>query len=320
MIAAFLLMCFVSSGISRNEDGEDIAGDEEKIQLAIRMDDLGYCHGVNMALEKILEQGICTSVSVIVTTPWVDECSEILRDHPEVSVGVHLVLNSEWKEFRWGPVSPVAEVSSLVNSFGKFYGSRRELMAHEPKPEEVEKELRAQIELALKKGFNISYCDYHMGAALNCLEFQRIVERLALEYHIGISRYFSEEDTDKVYSTDPDKKLEKGIEIIENLEPGRHLFVVHPGMDTPEMAAMTDLNTFGLKQMSKHRQAVTDMLCSPAFLKAIEKKGVELYNYNDLRDEGLHLMKRPFTSKTRFEVVRKAQMGDDLAGTVGGKY
>jgi len=292
----------------------------EKIELAIRMDDLGYCHGVNMALKKILEQGVCTSVSVIVNTPWVDEAAEILRDHPEVSVGIHLVLNSEWKEFRWGPVVPYTEVPSLVDGFGRFYGSRRELMAHEPKVAEVEKELRAQIEKGLRKGLKISYCDYHMGAALNCLEFQEVVEKLALEYHIGISRYFGEEDTEKVYSTPPEEKTKEGIKIVEALEPGRHVFVVHPGMDIPEMSAMTDLNVFGLKKMSVHRQAVTDMLCDPGFKQAIQKKGIELINYNHLRDQGLHLMERPFTAKPWKEIVQKAQMGDSLAGTVGGKY
>ena len=302
----------------KSEDSENM--EDQKIQLIIRMDDLGYCHAANMALEKILNQGLCTSVSVIVNTPWADEAEEILRKHPQVSVGVHLVLNSEWKEFRWGPVTPWTEVKSLTDPFGRFYGSRSQLMAHEPKVEDVQRELRSQIELALRKGFHISYCDYHMGAALGCLEFQKVVEKLALEYHIGISRYFGFEDTDKVYNVDPETKLEEGIRIIENLEPGKHLLVVHPGMDTPEMAAMTDLNTFGLKNMSKHRQAVTDMLCHPRFREAIEKKGIELINYNDLKEKGLHLMERPWESSPYNEVVKKAQMGSNLAGTVGGKY
>ena len=87
-----------------------------------------------------------------------------------------------------------------------------------------------------------------------------------------------------------------------------------------EMAVMTDLNSFGLKEMSVHRQAVTDMLCDPRFRKAVEKKKIQLINYNQIKEEGLHLMKRPFTSKPWEEVVKKAQMGSNLAGTVGGKY
>jgi hypothetical protein len=181
-------------------------------------------------------------------------------------------------------------------------------MAQGPSVEEVEKELRAQIELALRKGLNISYCDYHMGAAVNCLEFQEFVEKLAGEYHIGISRYFGEKDTESVYSLPPDKKLDRMIEILGALPPGRHLMVAHPGMNTPEMAAMTDLNSFGLKDMSIHRQAETDMVCDARFKEIIRKKGINLINYKTLNAEGLHLMKRPFTAKPLEDVVRQARM------------
>lgn len=283
---------------------------DDKINLIIRIDDIGFCHAANLALKRILDEGVVTAVSVIVTTPWLDEAAEILRDHPEVSVGVHLALNSEWREFRWGPVLPYTKVPTLVDAFGKFYGSRRELMAHKPRINEVAQELKAQIELALRKGLKISYCDYHMGAAMSTLEFQEIVERLALEYGIGISRYFGELDTPKVYSVPPEQKLAEGIKIIDGLTtPGLYLFVCHPGMNTPEMSVMTDLNAFGLKNMSLHRQAVTDMLCSPAFKQAIEKKGIQLITYNDLKARGLHLMKRPFVADPYDEVVRKAQFG-----------
>ena len=317
VLSGFLFYQFHSISHAQDEkrnSGEKLKEEKEKIQLIIRLDDAGFCHGANMALEKILNQGVCSSVSVIVNTPWLEEAAEILRSHPEVSVGVHLVLNSEWKEFRWGPVMPYTEVPSLVDAFGKFYGSRRELMAHEPKLEEAEKELKAQIELGLRKGLNISYCDYHMGAALNCLEFQQAVEKLSLEYRIGISRYFGEQDTESVYSFPPEQKLEEGIKIIEGLKPGRHLMVFHPGSNTPEMAVMTDLNSFGLKNMALHRQAETDLVCHPKFREALRNKGIELINYKQLKEEGLHKMKRPFTAKPREEVIKEARMVENPSG------
>lgn len=296
---------------------EDKAADaaKGKIRLIIRMDDPGFCHAANMALKRVLEEGVATSVSVLVTTPWLDEVVEILRDHPEISVGVHLALNSEWREYRWGPVSPHTEVPTLVDAFGRLYGSRREFMAHGPALNEVARELRAQIELAIRKGLRISYCDNHMGTALSTREFQDIVEKLTLEYHIGISRYFGEQDTPKVYSVPPEGKLDAGIRIIEELsEPGLYLLVVHPGLDTPEMAAMTDLNVTGLKQMSKHRQAVTDMLCHPRFKAAIEAKGIELVTYEQLRAEGLHRMKRPANAAPYEKLVQEARQGQEGAG------
>lgn len=302
----FFLVSWAGNGLSQYSSLETATSSDStdnKIRLIIRLDDMGFCHAVNMACERIFNEGVATAVSVMVTTPWLDEAAEILRRHPEISVGVHLTLNSEWREFRWGPVMPYSEVPSLVDAFGKFYGSRREFMLNRPKIREVEKELRAQIELALRKGLNISYIDNHMGTAISTLEFQEIMEKLANEYHLGISRYFGEFYAPNTYSVAPEKKLETGIKIIEELtSPGIHLLVVHPGTYTPEMAVLTDLNAFGLKEMAKHRQAEADMLCHPDFKSAIQRRGIELIGYNQLKAEGLHLMRRPFTAE-KYDVV-----------------
>lgn len=270
-------------------------GSARQPRLIVRLDDMGFCHAANMAFKRILEEGVCTSVSLMVTTPWLDEAVAILREHPEVSVGVHLTLNAEWREYRWGPVSPYSEVPSLVDKDGKFFGTRREFMANEPKVAEVERELRAQIELALRKGLKISYVDYHMGTAMSTREFQEVVEKLAREYQLGISQYFGETYGPNVYRFPPEQKLAEAVKIIESMSESKlHLFVAHPGMNTPEMAAMTDLNATGVKPMAAHRQAVTDLLCSPAFRAAIERQGLKLVNYGDLKAEGLNRMKRPW--------------------------
>ncbi|MFB3894718.1 MAG: ChbG/HpnK family deacetylase [bacterium] len=272
-------------------------------RLIIRCDDVGLCHGVNMAFKRIAEQGMVTAASVMVTAPWIDEAVAILKQHPEISVGVHLNFNSEWVEYKWGPVTAYDQVPSLVDEFGKFYGMRKELMAHRPKVAEMAKEMRAQIEFAKRKGLNISYIDNHMGTAISTLEFQQEMEKLAKEYQIGISRYFDELDNGLVYSVPPEQKLDEGIKIIDSMTTsGTYLLVCHVGTDTPEMQAMTDVHSFGLKQMSKHRQAEADVLCSPKFKQEIEKKGIKLIGYNTLVAEGLDKMKRPFTSDT-YETV-----------------
>ncbi len=266
-------------------------------RLIIRLDDIGFCHAANMAIKQVLEEGVCTSVSVIVNTPWLDEAVQILHDHPHVSVGVHLALNSEWREYRWGPVAPYTEVPSLVDADGKFFGSRQALMANNPKVEEVEKELRAQIELALRKGLRISYLDYHMGAAMATREFQEVVEKLAGEFGLGISQYFGEKYLPTVYRTPPEEKLTEAIDIVESLGgPGLYLFVLHPGMNTPEMAALSDLNSTGVKDMAAHRQAATDLLCASAFKEAIKRQDVKLVGYQGLQAEGLNRMKRPWVA------------------------
>ena len=274
-------------------------------RLIIRTDDIGFCHGVNMAFKRIAELGMVSSASVIVNTPWLDEAVEILKQHPEISVGVHLALNSEWKEFRWGPVSPVDQVPSLVDPFGKFYGTRKELFSHRPKVEEVARELRAQIELARRKGLPISYIDNHMSTAISTLEFQQEMEKLAREYHIGISRYFGEQEVPNVYATLPEQKLPQALRNLETItNNGVYLLVCHVGTDYPEMQAMTDLNTFGPKNMSKHRQAEAEVLCSPQYKAALQTNGVRLIGYKEIL--ATVTMRRPFVSDNYADVVRQA--------------
>lgn len=270
-------------------------GAAEQPRLILRLDDIGFCHGVNMAAKRILEEGVCSSISVIVNTPWLDEAVEILKQHPEVSVGVHLTVNAEWNEYRWGPVLPYSEVPSLVDEFGKFFPSRDAFFANNPKPEEVEKELRAQIRLALRKGLPISYVDYHMGTIMSTPELQQVVERLAREFKLGISQYFGEIYAPNVYRVPPEKKLAEAIAILEQLnEPKLYLFALHVGTNTPEMAVLTDRNPVGLTAMAAHRQAEADLLCSPEFRAALARLHIRLTNYNELRAAGLEHMQRPW--------------------------
>jgi hypothetical protein len=83
--------------------------------LVIRTDDAGMSHSVNMAIERLINSGLPVSVSVMFPTPWYQETVEMLKRHPEVSVGIHLTLNSEWKNYRWGPVLGRTAVPSLVD-------------------------------------------------------------------------------------------------------------------------------------------------------------------------------------------------------------
>jgi predicted glycoside hydrolase/deacetylase ChbG (UPF0249 family) len=281
-------------------------GDSSRPRLIIRTDDIGFCHGVNMAFKRVAEQGVVTSASVIVNTPWLDEAVAILKAYPEISVGVHLALNSEWREYKWGPIAPYTEVRSLVDPFGKFYGSRKELFMHEPRIREVEKELRAQIKLAERKGLKLSYIDNHMGAAISAFEFQQIMEKLAKEFQIGISRYYGEREVPTVYDVPPAEKLTRALQNVNTItNAGLHLLVCHIGTDSPEMAAMSDLNAFGPQNMSKHRQAEADVLCAPEFKEALRSKGTRLVGYQELL--GHSSMERPFVAEKYKDVVRKAK-------------
>ena len=265
-----------------------------KIRLIVRLDDIGFCHGVNAAFEKVADEGMASAVSVIVNTPWLDEAVEILKKHPEISVGLHTCLNSEWTPYKWGPVLPAKEVPSLVDQWGKFFPSRSLLMANNPDLDEFEKELRAQLDLAIAKGLNLSYMDHHMSAAVETPAMQERFEALAKEYGLAISRWFGEIQADSVYSVTPEAKSDVMIENISKLnEPGTYLLISHIGTNDPEMAALTDLNPGGLKNMSVHRAAEADALCDPRLKKLIEEKGIVIIGYDVFQEKFLDKMINP---------------------------
>jgi chitin disaccharide deacetylase len=272
---------------------KDTAAD--KISVLIRCDDIGMCHSVNMAAKKVLETGIPVSMSVMVPCPWFSEAVELLKEYSNVSVGIHLTLNSEWKQYRWGPVAGSLAVPSLVDSAGNFFPSRAKLFGNNPKLAEIETELRSQIEKALKAGLKIDYLDYHMGAAVQTLETRAIVERLAAEYKLGISRYYNETGIEGWYFAAPDNKLDTMMKKLTSAQPGRiNLFVIHVGLDDPELNAMEDHNPFGPKEMSKHRNGELKALISTNFQELLHRPEYRLVNYHILiHEKGLPAMKRP---------------------------
>jgi len=263
--------------------------------ILIRCDDLGMCHAVNIAAVQLLETRLPVSFSVMFACPWYPEAVEILKRFPHASVGVHLTLNSEWKNYRWGPITGTSTVPSLVDSQGNFFPSRSALFANKPQLKEIELELRAQIERAMKSGVKIDYLDYHMGAAVQTLETRQIVEALAKEYGLAISRYFGEVDAVGIYATDPINKVDSLVTKLSEVPAGQiNLFVFHIGLQTPEMDALEDLNASGLKYMSKHRESELRSLLSQPVREILKRRDIRLLTYRDLIDSiGLSNMKRP---------------------------
>jgi len=252
-------------------------------------------HSVNMAAKELIESGLCFSVSIMFPCAWYQEGVDLLKDHPEIATGIHLTLNSEWKNYRWGPVAGRDRVPTLVDSNGYFFPSRASFFANNPKPEEVEIELRAQIDRAIKSGLKISYMDYHMGTAVDKPELRKIVEKLAAEYKLGISRYFGEVDLESMYSVPIEEKKDSLFRRIKTLEASKiYLLVCHIGKDNEELRAMIDMNSFGLKNMSRHREAELNALLIAKQENIFEKNKIKLINYNDLiREIGLDNMKSP---------------------------
>lgn len=264
-------------------------------KLLIRCDDIGMSHSVNLAAQELIETGLIFSASVMFPCAWYQEGVDLLKAHPEITVGIHLTLNAEWKNYRWGPVAGKDKVPSLVDENGYFFPSRAAFFANNPKLDEVETELRAQIERAIKSSLKITYVDYHMGTAVDKPEMRKIVEKLAGEYKLGISRYFGEVELKNMYSDDIAAKKDSLYGRLSEMKAGEvNLLVCHIGKDNDELRAMNDMNSFGLTEMSKHRNAELNALKIAKKENIFELNNIRLVNYNDLVEEiGLDKMKSP---------------------------
>ncbi|MBC8403113.1 MAG: ChbG/HpnK family deacetylase, partial [Candidatus Marinimicrobia bacterium] len=68
--------------------------DKVRPELLIRCDDIGMSHAVNLALEEMIQTNLPFSASVMFTCPWYQEAVKILKDNPQVVIGIHLTLNA----------------------------------------------------------------------------------------------------------------------------------------------------------------------------------------------------------------------------------
>jgi chitin disaccharide deacetylase len=263
-------------------------GQQNPPRLIVRGDDMGFSHSGNEALIKSYKEGIQTSIEIIVPSPWFPEAVKMLEQNPNTDVGIHLAITSEWDNVKW---RPVAHVPSLTDADGYFYPfiwqnknyPGRATLENKWTIEDIEKEFRAQIELALKKIPRISHISGHMGCTHISKEVTALVEKLIKEYKIPIElqpsglKYIG---YDGPHATFEEKK-QSFIKMLDNLKPGEsYVFVDHPGLDTPELKA---IHHIGYENVANDRQGVTDLFTDAGVKEAINKKGIKLISYADLK-------------------------------------
>jgi predicted glycoside hydrolase/deacetylase ChbG (UPF0249 family) len=264
------------------------AAQQQPIRLIIRGDDMGFSHSGNLALIRTYTAGIEQSIEVIVPSPWFPEAVQLLAANPGVDVGIHLAITSEWDNVKWRPVSVCP---SLVNEDGYFYPKiwvdksypNGALIEHAWKLEDIEKEFRAQIELALKKIPRISHISSHMGCTNLSTEVSALVKKLAQEYKIDIDLAdygVKGIGYDGPHATLAEKK-KSFANMLDGLQPGQtYMFLDHPGLNDAELQA---IHHIGYENVAEDRQGVTDLWTDKAIKALIQSKKIQLISYRDLK-------------------------------------
>ena len=122
----------------------------------IHHDDLGMFRAQNDAYRALP----FVTGSILAPAMWVPDL--VVNPKPSADLGVHLTLNSEWSHCR---IRPLTCGASLVDQQGYLFKTVEEAW-RSVRAEDAEAEFRAQVELALRLGIDVTHVDTHMGSAL----------------------------------------------------------------------------------------------------------------------------------------------------------
>lgn len=267
-------------------------GQQSNPRLIVRADDMGSFRSANIACMEAYKNGIESSIEVMVVTAWFPEAARLLRENPGIDVGLHLTFTSEWDNVKWRPLT---DCPSLTDSNGYFLPMMRPNPAYPGLAitenkwniEEIEREARAQIEMALKNIPHVSHISGHMGSTGFAPEVLELMERLSEEYNLPVvDRKRAMEQYGFSYAgyAGPKKtsaeKEASFIKMLEGLEPGKnYMFIDHPALDNEEMQTVGHV---GYEDVAKDRQGVTDIFTSDRVKQVIKDRNIELISYNDL--------------------------------------
>jgi hypothetical protein len=265
--------------------------------LIVHADDLGMTHSVNAASIKGLESGLVNSASIMVPCPWFPEMADYAKSHPEADFGLHLTLTSERVFYRWGPVAPKDRVASLVDPNGYFHLDWT--ASNHINPQEVELELRAQVERAYAMGVRPTHLDSHQYRLFaNGKEMFRSVLRVAHDYKLPVFMvrdWFADRPyleaalnpsdlvVDHTVTIDPGVPPEKWAAFysnaLKNLQPGVTVFIIHLAFDDEEMRAATrERATWG----AAWRQRDFDFFTSQEFRNSLKEQNIKLTTWREL--------------------------------------
>ncbi len=225
----------------------------------VHADDIGMCHAANLGAFQVLRVGSATCGSIMVPCPWFREAVELAKAGPELDLGVHLTLNAEWPQYRWGPVAGRSAVPSLLDEEGFLPRTSIETVKR-AKPEEVEVELRAQLEMALDAGIDVTHLDSHMGTVF-FPPFLESYRKLAVEFRLPVF----------VVRPDPQVLAARGLQgavEIMNWLVGSLVADGFPILDDFDADSLDFAEGEGLehnrKRIGRLRAGVSYLICHPA--------------------------------------------------------
>ena len=263
--------------------------------LIIHADDLGLSSSENEASIKAMKHGSVNSGSVIVPCLKFQEIVNFSKSNPQADIGIHLTLTSEWFSYKWRPILPTNEVPSLVDSEGYFFDNHINLLS-QFNAKDIEKELRAQINLVIESGIVPTHLDTHMFTAFSNPKIQSIYISLGKEYKLPVLlnkdksilsfNLYKELLVNRVYIAKLDDYT-KGLDdfyrnLILSLKPGLNSILVHTAFNNKEMQLITQKEpNYG----ASWRQADFDFFTGEDCKQIIKNKNIQLITWREIKNK-----------------------------------
>lgn len=265
--------------------------------LIIHADDIALSHSENAATFEAMAKGSVNSASILVPCPWLSEVADYYKSHPELDLGIHLALTSEWKFYKWTPVLGREKVPSLVNKDGYLYDNVVDVIKN-AKMDEIVQELKAQIDRALALGIQPTHLDSHMGALFQNPEIFGLYLQLGREYKIPVmvsEEILNQLPSYKALIQKDDIVIQKILgageadfkagfdafysNALKNLSPGVNLMIIHAAYDDAEMQAITvDHPHWG----ATWRQQDFDFFKSETCKKILKEQNIQLITWKEI--------------------------------------
>ncbi|RAJ99758.1 hypothetical protein LX87_01454 [Larkinella arboricola] len=153
--------------------------------VIFHVDDAGMYLTANQGTIKSIEQGVATSTSIMMPCAWAASFVNYVLKNPTIDAGIHLTLTSEWKDYRWAPLAGIKQVPTLTDKEGALWPSVAEVVKN-ASPDELEQEMRAQIDRALNMGLKPTHLDSHMGTLFATPAFLERYIKVGVEYGIPV--------------------------------------------------------------------------------------------------------------------------------------
>jgi predicted glycoside hydrolase/deacetylase ChbG (UPF0249 family) len=284
------------TALTRNPALRDLGFSADDRVVLVHADDVGMCGASVEAFFDLAETGLTSSASVMVPCPWFPEVASRACRLPDLDLGVHLTLTSEWDGYRWGPISTRDRASGLLDDEGYFFRNQNRWPCIDP--DAVRAEVEAQVDRALASGLDLTHIDTHMFSMLTPavigdyveLGFARRLPVLMARQEPWVSLLPEsaiaawEQDGLPIFDdlrqmpldrpTTEWLDLAKGI--FDDLPAGLTYFITHPAMDTPELRSIA----------ADWRQRVADhaLLRSDELRDYIRARGVHVIGWRPLQE------------------------------------